>query len=721
MAKSAPGLRRKIGGGLHKLALSIAGVNKAARTMSLDTLFLTGRELPIYSRGNVDAEAYAKSTIVYACVSKQARDLAGVPLKFLRDPLDDTKTVSPSDPIVKLFNQPHPALNLSEWMTFVVLMLQLRGEVFVLPDEPRRPTKLTPWYDPLFWRENIVGGSLAGWSYVRNAESFERIAADVMHHRHINPANPYRGLAPLAAAGEAYGIDTKGDALQRSQVEAGGERPVAYKTSDTLDDVQYQQKIAALRSRRRNTGEIGLDILLDGDLEIIDPKLTASDLNVLASQTMAADKICYAYGMSMALIGRDSAANYVDTFRRRQAIYWQETMLPLMRGIEAWFDDYFVEGPPRSGVFVRFDLSKVEALQREMGEQLDNAKKLRELGVPLKVINDHLNLGLPTEQIPGADQTLVPVGYAPYSLVLDEWSKPVDDRAAPTSDGKRAAEPPNPPAAGGRPVIDRKAMLKRATDPRTVIQRTRRMIALEKRAASVWRNEVGDVKAAALKIVRRLTSGQGATAASVAASLPGQLMALRQDTKKSLPDKFEPIHTRAAAEGVFSVQVLLERAAADDAETYLKAPPLSEAARRVVQERRRMIEDMADGLFDRLLEGVTAGIAEGTADVGEVARLVAHEMNVSANRAMTIGRTEVGTAYNASRFVEMGEQGFEYHEWLANDDDRVRDSHLEAQNAGAVRVGEKFPGVRLAYPMEPGGPAEEVINCRCETIPAERG
>jgi uncharacterized protein with gpF-like domain len=53
--------------------------------------------------------------------------------------------------------------------------------------------------------------------------------------------------------------------------------------------------------------------------------------------------------------------------------------------------------------------------------------------------------------------------------------------------------------------------------------------------------------------------------------------------------------------------------------------------------------------------------------------------------------------------------------WVSARDGNVRDSH-ERMDGRTVEFGKEFPiGVR--YPLEPGGPADEVINCRCIVQP----
>jgi SPP1 gp7 family putative phage head morphogenesis protein len=434
--------------------------------------------------------------------------------------------------------------------------------------------------------------------------------------------------------------------------------------------------------------------------------------------------------MSMAMIGRDSAANYVDTFKRRQAIYWQETLVPIVRALEDAFDTYFTDGPMRTGLFVRFDLTHVEALQQEMGATLDNAAKLRALGVPLSVVDSVLSLNLPLADIPGADEAWVPSGQSPVQALLNDWNTPAEPVPAalakpeddPESDtGKAAAAPgqvkagqPNPPRSG-RPSVTRAEIMKRASDARAQIQRSRRQLALERGCAKTWRLAAGDVKKDAVAIVRRLAAVPGATVATVQRDLPPAMRDVRAKARKDLPAAVAPYHVKAAALGVFSLQYLLGKVEIDDCDLYLKAPVLSEAARKVVRDRENLVAQMSDDLFDRMMLRVAVAVVEG-AEASEVSAFVADEFNASVNRSVTIARTEVGSAYNASRFTEMGEQGFAKHEWLSSVDELTRESHAESN--GEVRaIGEVFP-CGLSYPMEPGGDPGNVINCRCETIPA---
>jgi len=727
-------LREKIAGWLTREAP--AAHEKSATVFGPNEMWMRGASLDGYVP-SADPSAMEKSAIVYACVSKQARDVSRCPLIVLRKKDDPKSIVPPSDPLAKLLSSPMPWMSQTQWLEYIVTMFRIRGEAFIVPDDARRPSELSPIYDPRYWRERVdARGNLVGWAFHAGSIGFAVPNPNlIMQVRSTSLSKPHRGLSPLQAAAEPYLIQVYGDSLSRDQVRRGGERASIYKTADDPSDTQYEQMLARVMARKSNSGEVGRDLILTGGMDMLDPKLMAPDLDVVAMQEMAAEKICYAFGMSMALIGRDSAANYVDTFKRRQAIYWQETLVPIVRALEGAFDTYFTDGPMRTGLFVRFDLTHVEALQQEMGATLDNAAKLKALGVPLSVVDAVLSLNLPLADIPGADEAWVPSGQSPVQALLNDWNtppepippalaaanaKPEDDEQDPekaaAAPGQVNAGQPNPPQ-GGRSLVTKASIMKRASDARAQIQRSRRQLALERGCAKTWRLEVGAIKKAALKKTIAIAQ-PGLTASNVRDALSAALASLRQKAREELPAAMEPYHVKSAALGVFSLQYLLGKVDLDDCDLYLKAPVLSEASRAVVAQRKNLVAQMSDDLFARVMDRVAEAVDTG-AEVSEITAFVADEFNASVNRSVTIGRTEVGSAYNASRFTEMGEQGFGKHEWLASVDELARESHAESN--GEVRsIGESFP-CGLSYPMEPGGDPGNVINCRCETIPVVEG
>lgn len=173
--------------------------------------------------------------------------------------------------------------------------------------------------------------------------------------------------------------------------------------------------------------------------------------------------------------------------------------------------------------------------------------------------------------------------------------------------------------------------------------------------------------------------------------------------------------------------------------------------------RRKAFEKMVDGILRRLglsfdvtailsqtiLNGLAArsdGIIEGMRAV--VARIVANSYlnglsvpqtadaimegidGIAKWQATQLARNDLvgmanGGSLLAARIVRerFPAVGLAYKEWLATDDERVRPTHWQAHEQ---RVPLETPFVvgtaMLAYPGDPSGPDEEVINCRCTLI-----
>jgi len=96
---------------------------------------------------------------------------------------------------------------------------------------------------------------------------------------------------------------------------------------------------------------------------------------------------------------------------------------------------------------------------------------------------------------------------------------------------------------------------------------------------------------------------------------------------------------------------------------------------------------------------------------------IAREISI---RADFLARTELTRAYNGGGFegaVALGEYGPVEKSWSSGLDDRVRDTHLQAD--GQFRpVSEPFDvgGEALMFPGDPAGSLAETISCRCTAL-----
>lgn len=105
---------------------------------------------------------------------------------------------------------------------------------------------------------------------------------------------------------------------------------------------------------------------------------------------------------------------------------------------------------------------------------------------------------------------------------------------------------------------------------------------------------------------------------------------------------------------------------------------------------------------------------------GKGINYVANELNRRFDQLTTweskrIARTEIHNSHNTAVHDSYKEMDIEYTMWVAADDERTRESHLEI-NGEIIRLGDTYSN-GLKYPGDTDGPIEEWINCRCSNAP----
>ena len=116
-------------------------------------------------------------------------------------------------------------------------------------------------------------------------------------------------------------------------------------------------------------------------------------------------------------------------------------------------------------------------------------------------------------------------------------------------------------------------------------------------------------------------------------------------------------------------------------------------------------------IIRQLAEQIGEGIEAGET-VEEIAERVDSVFAAGMNRSRTISRTEVGRTFESGRVIGYGQAGVKRVEWLSAGDPDVRPSHqLDGE---VITLGETFSN-GLRFPLDPSGPPDETINCRCTT------
>lgn len=143
-----------------------------------------------------------------------------------------------------------------------------------------------------------------------------------------------------------------------------------------------------------------------------------------------------------------------------------------------------------------------------------------------------------------------------------------------------------------------------------------------------------------------------------------------------------------------------------------------------LQQATNRLVNIGNELWFNARTSIAEGIALGESQP-KLAQRVRDAIGVTEPRARTIARTESHGARNVSAMAtlqqfESGygiEPGVMRKQWQATNDVRTRPTHHEADGQ-TVPFSSPFMvgGVSLAFPGDPSGPADTVINCRCATL-----
>ncbi len=141
----------------------------------------------------------------------------------------------------------------------------------------------------------------------------------------------------------------------------------------------------------------------------------------------------------------------------------------------------------------------------------------------------------------------------------------------------------------------------------------------------------------------------------------------------------------------------------------------------LLQAQNRLVA-IGDHLWFNARTSLAEGIAAGESQP-ELAQRVRDAVGVTTPRARVIARTESHGARNVAavatlqRFeAQYAKPGVMRKQWQATEDERTRHTHHEADGQ-TVAFADSFTvgGFALAFPGDPAGPPQEVINCRCTT------
>lgn len=677
------------------------------------------------------SKPYARQPWVYACASTISGTIASLPV-VLKDEKGDEQPITNHE-AVEFFENPNTVQTGSQFMETIVLNLLLPtsktegGQCFLVPlDSAGKKMSLMSGKIPdtmfPFTDENIDPvvhkGTFIGWLQRVAGTSIEIFykPEEILRINLVNPYNLLRGLSPLSAAMTSIASDAKAvqlsDNFMTNSASIGGHLTTEQKLSE-------KQRNLLVRSWQEGYGgsdKAGLTPVLHSGLVYEQNSKSLKDLQFTDQRNMSRDEILAVYKCSKFILGLSDDVNRA-TAEAEEEVYWKRTILPLTERIWEPINSQWIKWF-RNGKFkAMFDLSNVAALQENLSSKIDDANKLIDKGVTPE--NAYRIFKIPVD-----------IDSQPW--LKEPWVKPplVNLRTGELSgfgnvEGQLSVNPSRSKEFGRTIVEERKnikllnsekdafwvAWVKETLDPveRHAIPEVKRFFEEQKERfldkLSEW---VENAKSQDLGTIRvKQSEGLG---------LNDIFLSEKAETEK-LKEIFS---------GIYEDEVELQRRAMGRELGGIQEFTVdSPAVKLIIEQRMEFLKKLNSNTFKLLREEITKVINDGLVNDLSIAEL---SKNIAAieegifskriNNAKTIARTEVSSIASRIRVEILDAEGVPLKDWVTAGDEKVRHTHQVSGRSKPLEKGERFPGSGLLYPLEFGGPPEEVINCRCTVVGA---
>ena len=606
----------------------------------------------------------------------------------------------------KLIRRPNPFTSTSQMMAAIAGYRSVDGNAFIAILKNKLSNKpLELWVHNsdtigLNYRigrnGNITG--LAGYMLRANNGLIYKIKLeDMMHVKNHSLSGLFLGESDLMAALEVGENDRALRNWQKTTMTKGAFVSGILAVKNLTSKKQLEDLYEILDDHAQGGEREGEDMILSADLDYHKISQSTKDLDIVKSQNLTAKHLVIAYGLNAIVLGETEGAS-LNNAHANVEHFWNNRIAPIAKAIEDSFNHdispYFGDN-----IYLRADMSKIPAMINAVISRIEAYVSLVRNGVkPIGAIN---MLGIPlSEQYiydgflgDYAQETafLNNVGAEQYqNIIQDAVNKALDSSQTKAEDNNAAKYSTN----DGKIKLWAKAdRLRQAWESD-----------LEKDLSKLFKDEGNDISEAVIAGVGlEFTVNQYEVK---------RLNLLRDYYKRGLDEfgkvKFDEIIKGTEYENVFAVN--------SDMLNFIEAHTAKQV-KFISETTVKKLENIIQKAFtDGLSSSQTAKLIKDNYKVwAELSRN--YNKAGTFSRAGRIARTETGMLASYSK-EQAGEVFTKTYNkplvkiWLNSGDERVRPEHIDV-GSEVVPWNSIFSN-GLRYPLDPLGPANQVVDCRCD-------
>lgn len=542
---------------------------------------------------------------------------------------------------------------------------------------------------------------------------------EIIHFPNWNPFDPLRGLSEILPLKEEVAQEWLGSRAQTNLI-ANSSIPGGVITipGDEMSAEDAQRTIEQWEKRHKGSTRVGKVSVLGSGATYQRISLTPEEAQSFETRGWNRETILAKLGVPRAaamLQSEGSTLSGKDTEEQMRA-FWQFTLIPELRYFEDKLESDFFYRFGLQGMSGKFNLEEIQELQTDAAEL--STREAQEIASGRRTINE-IREAHGEDPVPWGDTWWKPLGLEPADIALETAKNPPEPESVPEQrppQGQEADEEESPkePAKSvrkGRPRIYTPAY--RDAHWKAIVGPWEKIEAQYTKKLKSW---VYEIRSDELERLHKLMA-QGNFRATVQAGEGMDLLIgepMWDGASLRLQEISKPFFLAAVNE---TSDELLKLFADIGISVGGSWSIWDTRAKELLATRVTKVSRVSDNVKERL-RVVLGDALEGGWSEQELADKIEAgfktQFNITQNRAQYIARTELGGVINESRNEAFKEVGIKRHEWLSAQDERVRDTH---RIDGETRpIGERFSN-GLLYPNDPGGPAEEVINCRCLSLP----
>ncbi len=686
-------------------------------------------------RASVEVDPYGNLVgWVFFAIDKVAQRVGGINVELFQ--LEKGGSVEQVDDheLLSLIYRANPTQTKFDLFYLTTLYLRIWGSApWYLEMNGKKIINIWPLRPDLLRVLQSQDGTVTGYEY-RVGVMHETLKADeVINIRKSSPQNPMIGFSVLLASALEIDADVAAAVWNRHVLENSAEPGGVLTTEGGLTDEQYNRLVEKWEARYAGPTNAGRTAILEAGLKYQKISQTQQELDFIESRKFNRDSILTMLGVPKALVIADDVNRANAEVAER--VFAKETIEPIMRLIVDQLNEFFVT---RFGDNFWLDFESPVSQDRE-------TKRLEaQAGTNVwQTVNEtRAEYNLPP--LEGGDELYMPLSLVPQvGSVPDPIQEPKRHVILKQSDTqfvnskhkkiKQAVLARSYPKRKFVENITEKVVQKISEKQKESSNKIKVKLRYKDELVNVWDNIIEERKmyvkklpqraGAFEKVMRKFFDGQeneviknfnkAGEPKGLNIEVKGwidKILFRRKDNIEELVKVTMPLYEDNIKEGSQDIAILLGVDLVDiignaHAVEFLKTKPVKFA--------EAVNDTTLEALRNQLSEGVEAG--ESMGELGN--RIAAVFEEGRSVRTETIARTEVGSAMNFGRNEQMSEQGIKRKQWLAIFSN-TRETHAEA-NGQVVDIGDNFVvgGEELAYPQDPAGSPENVINCQCSVVP----